>query len=502
MTLATSSLWAKDPWKQYETPAKVQIAEPVFRFPSEFNSPGFPEGIQSEIHGFCLNRFHENLVQLDGSIADAIFAIEPLRSQLDQIVRLLTDRLFAFIEADAVADLSLKHVAITPKKISAQVDRILQNTIGKCGIEAHGCVGSNPKVIRDAFKNGNIRERMLLIREMLWQYTGKIIDHVPPLPQNDLAHDSPEDSEHAKQKHELLRSWVAALGKFNVISHPERKAYEYGSYANMTITSNLRKKKEKEQIQSYAEKHNSTIGEMKTNSVRIPLSQREVEFLKSHGLSDSDPYPALPGQAYFEAAYNEKNSYSSKSFEYRIPQIAGISGTTDLILTFAHIMGIEDLADLEILRLAIIVQMVDARHHSIHEILTSSQSFGLNYEFSPHFYGALLPHHMEMNDRLTHEIEKRQLDRAGSLPQGILNECATERYQSHYVKFKRKGMLRIAPLFTNYCKNQWLGSSLIHETHSRKTSSSNIPGRNNCPTTQFVTRLPKMVLHSWLTTKM
>ncbi len=133
------------------------------------------------------------------------------------------------------------------------------------------------------------------------------------------------------------------------------------------------------------------IGELKWNANDINRTLQPLNFGTGAALfklyESVSPSMTDPAQNYI----NTINALS-------IPTSAGISGTLDQSTTMAGLVGLGVHADfgkrnleLETIKLAYLAFMLPGRDHSIHEILQSSTTFGLDYVPGPGFQQYLYP---------------------------------------------------------------------------------------------------------------
>ena len=98
-----------------------------------------------------------------------------------------------------------------------------------------------------------------------------------------------------------------------------------------------------------------------------------------------------PGKHFYELKYPVSSKYAQIAKKEKYPLIAGISGTVDQSLTMCGIAGFYTKKDLEDLRLMYLAWMVPSEDHSVHEIMQSSKTFGLEYNPAPDISDQILP---------------------------------------------------------------------------------------------------------------
>ncbi len=111
-------------------------------------------------------------------------------------------------------------------------------------------------------------------------------------------------------------------------------------------------------------------------------------------------------------------AYISMTQQLLIPTYTAISGTFDQMATMGGFVGITlSQKELRVLRLAMIAFMVSGRDHSVHEIMQSSKSFGLEYEPGPGFERSIAP---DFSDRFLSLLRREQDKRGCELPSTYL----------------------------------------------------------------------------------
>ncbi|MCH9631661.1 MAG: hypothetical protein S4CHLAM37_16850 [Chlamydiia bacterium] len=186
--------------------------------------------------------------------------------------------------------------------------------------------------------------------------------------------------------------------------------FRYGAYA--ALNGELRKpvadRKKK------AEKHGHlipTVGQLRTKSAskhanfRYRFSRRESLNLFAHDDPHKDTkVPLVSGIYYFDLYkpsevphYKPEMGAAAKTYaqvaeEIHQPVLAGISGTYDQSMSMAMLVGLgadrpddtdERAKDLEDIKLAYLAFMLPNRDHSVHEVMTSSKTYGLTYHPGP-----------------------------------------------------------------------------------------------------------------------
>jgi hypothetical protein len=84
--------------------------------------------------------------------------------------------------------------------------------------------------------------------------------------------------------------------------------------------------------------------------------------------------------------------------ELELPTAGGISGTYDFSMVMAGLIGMgigdtdESQKEREVIRMAYIGYFAPARHHTVHEVMQSSKTFGMTYRPGPGFEAQIYPH--------------------------------------------------------------------------------------------------------------
>ena len=194
--------------------------------------------------------------------------------------------------------------------------------------------------------------------------------------------------------------------------------FRYGSQAGLnaylrgTIT-----KKEKEE---YLEKHpNPTVKEIMNGTspldanFRMPLTDREmlnqfgVRSWKDMDIDQQVKFNSgatafrlkelheLPAETPDDLRIGFAKKYIEMVKELKLPTAAGISGTLDQSTTMAGLVGIgvgdHKEKELEQIKLSYLAFMVPNTDHSVHEIMQSTKTFGLDYIPGPGFETYIYP---------------------------------------------------------------------------------------------------------------
>lgn len=118
--------------------------------------------------------------------------------------------------------------------------------------------------------------------------------------------------------------------------------------------------------------------------------------------------------------------------ELRLPTYSSISGTFDMMATMAGFVGVAlSKEQLQTLKVGLIVFMVPCRDHSVHEILQSAKSFGIEYEAGPGFERYIYPRGGERFIQLVQAYQKR---RGRELPSYYLSAKHANEIQQQVIR--------------------------------------------------------------------
>ncbi|MGY3802735.1 hypothetical protein ACWNT8_01520 [Pigmentibacter ruber] len=119
---------------------------------------------------------------------------------------------------------------------------------------------------------------------------------------------------------------------------------------------------------------------------------------------------------YIEDTQNiEARKFLTLSNETFMPRLSGISGTMDYSISMACIVGLGidnnkiDFNYLHVIKLAYIVWMTQANDHSLHEMLFSALSYGLNYQAGTNIINYILPNNEEFKQKVREVMENNGL---------------------------------------------------------------------------------------------
>jgi hypothetical protein len=116
----------------------------------------------------------------------------------------------------------------------------------------------------------------------------------------------------------------------------------------------------------------------------VPLSKREKDFLESKNAIRNGYIRYSNGMTLYKAAglsleVAKKNdpdgSYYKTAEQFGFPLAVSVSGTTDELLNFGCILGLNSKKEMEGLRLIALGYMITQRHHTAYEVMTSARAF-------------------------------------------------------------------------------------------------------------------------------
>lgn len=220
--------------------------------------------------------------------------------------------------------------------------------------------------------------------------------------------------------------------------------FRYG--ANAVLNTQFRRMKLEEDTQKYYRAHpNISIEEAMSGTAdinslhRSKLSKREL--LNQRGewtYVPNDPRNKRPlifgtGSAVFDLA-PRSSTFSSSTREYLksveelgLPVCAGISGTLDQSTTMGGLVGLGTTSDdnqrryqLEITRLAYLAFMLPGADHTVHEIMQSARTYGLDYVAGPGYEAYVFP---PDSVHVKEQLEDLQRKRGSELPAYYFSEA-------------------------------------------------------------------------------
>ena len=296
-----------------------------------------------------------------------------------EFAKKMNQRVLAIMKLDAEYRAMVKDETLKGEyNVKEELDEILKSTLGKCKAYELGCVGNDPLAILDVVEKGNLRERMFFLYRTTHGHLGNQILEKPAKLK--------WMRQKMKERH-FAFEFPETIDPFN--------AFSYGAFARISTNKWFRKARPQANRSTFLD--DSYRG-------KIPFSTREHDFLMKKYLEEGGKDDFVPtfktGRTFFTPNTNKDlegidepaHPYLTAAETLGLPLVAGISGTTDQILTMANYLGVNSKDDLLKARLALIGWMVDNGDHSVYEILTASRSFKhLDIDISPDYYKSLFP---------------------------------------------------------------------------------------------------------------
>jgi hypothetical protein len=292
--------------------------------------------------------------------------------------------------------------------VEAETDKLLVRYFGKCDQTLPGCVGKDPEVIRQAFKDGNLREQFYLSWNPAIRF---LIDHF--------------DEQNACLSSSFTNRELRSLAKRKPVAKRIIQYCDELNYGKDPLDRGRFARANK-----YFKKHRKTEKYTKDiGSSLIPLSERE-----KNGPS-SDPANWTRGFSFQQAVPKNEldltqpgfpdpmNLYyhTAKKFGFRTE--VAMSGSTDAILNLASILGIQN-KDRDLL-IASAGYMITHKHHTIYEVLIGARSFGdvKDIPLNSDYYKYMSP-----DPKFAEKVEKiYKAQGFAQLPTEIYEKCLKEK---------------------------------------------------------------------------
>lgn len=371
-------------------PLKINIAEDLKLSPEAAHK--LEEG--------CINDYKKAMEVLEESIAFAACS----NPCVIELIGKACERLLTVIDTYAEVLRETSDPPMKPLQSELLVYKLLSDSFfseaTKKTKDYAGNVGSNPLAIRDALKEGNLRERLFLLINFRKSILRTIIKD-PML----------VDKINQKLQDSRMGWQIEADPSFD----------KDGLYAAETDTMKLRK--QKDHLEEWKKKHAPTIesGE----KLLIKPSKREERYAAKEPLvtekHKTQQFDWSSGSALYEpvtAQSQPENPYLKIADDLKLTLIAGISGTTDHILTCINRLGLNSMEDMNLTRLACLGLFIDTKCHSAYEVMTSSKSFGLEFKPSTDYYNQIDP----LNTGFLEDLKRRQKEKGFELPDYYLSE--------------------------------------------------------------------------------
>lgn len=297
-----------------------------------------------------------------------------------------------------------------------------QEGIEQGNVSNAGFIGLSPMALRHAAQQGNIREAMLIPYKTAFGFFSDFLDNPNYVKKiNKKLKEKGFDWTIDEKVINNLKQELAQLPPLDP-AKPEKKRQllQYGAYAT---NKGMRQELSPESREAFVQSN----PKINTTNLRIPLSDREkFAYAKDIDIKKSDAQVKwTPGKSWFEIGKNDADPVVMSASATREPLTAGISGTTDQILTLAYCLGFfndkaKKTQNMEICRLACLGWMIDAGDHSYHEICSSSKSFGMAYTPAPDSYKQI---RTGDNGKFEHALKKAQKKRGHNMPDVYLTQA-------------------------------------------------------------------------------
>lgn len=383
---------------------------------------------QQSLRSACLRDYREAMKCLNESVADVAsqdkkalaFAFKLAKRVLNMMEIVADLGLDERSPATLIDDATLIGRGVPENAIRARSFHLLRElkrgnlkaaVVGESGQTEAGYIGMSPLAINNAIK-GNLREMLYISYKTTRAFTDKLL----------------AKSENVnKINMELNKRDCGWQINADVIQALKKQLsgdslYQYGAYAASRDSGDGSRTTRDKTYRTQYQERNPTIKEMQQG--RIPLSRRELLAQSS----DLDPEITkkvlwLPGEAWCGVKENSDGHPSLKAAnETGAVMLTGISGTTDLILTMGHFLGMFDGDDKEkTMRdgmVACMGWMIDAKDHTVHEIQMSAKSFGLDYTPGATAYKQIRPGDNQFENELRAAQKKRGYDMPDEMLKG------------------------------------------------------------------------------------
>lgn len=370
--------WQSKSIRLVEGEPQYTFVEAEVKIPNELKQKLTNEEIKN-IEQQCLEKFSESQAFLDESMADVFCSNRFVKEHLQASC----SRLLKTLETYAKIQLESKNKE-KPSEMTFKfaLNRLLADIFLDRSSKTHnyaGQVGSNPIAIKKALESGNFREQMFLLLYAKKGVMGTIAKNQSLIDQinKKLADDG--------------ESW-------SLIADPTID--EDAIYAAETDRLQLRTtKKSKQDITS------PSIGDP---LLRVPLSDREKRYVTKQPVVIKDHEKEKTNWGSGSSSYDpriaegshEDPPYLEIAKKLHLNLVAGISGTTDQVLSIMRVLGQDTLRDMALGRMGCLGWFIDTHSHSSYEVLTSSKSFGLPFTPAPDSYKNIPPEDLKTEIRV------------------------------------------------------------------------------------------------------
>jgi hypothetical protein len=368
----------------------------------------------------CKKKYQDSMKKLENVIAKAVFQIKEDDNDSKSAVDLHLDKLMNAVKNNA-KNLSHKNRTKEPKlkstdQLAEQFKLIRDKYIP--GNE-YGYTPRDSATLAEVINNGNARERL----NLFYEYSKGLICN----PEEVNFFDNFLNSSFFKNQNGCLK------GQLQDEIEGKTKGKPFVRQDTISCPCNLNVKCKKDcdihtlnKGLEFNQRIESALGNnsaaTKDNDIYPPFSDREKKALKTEDLvlRANGSMFRIPKKC----ENNNCHEYTRTAEEGGFPQVAGLSGTTTMLLASQQYFGLNSQRDKELTRLALLGWMINSGDHSAYEIMRASQSYGLDFNSSPDYYKNLIPSDPILNTKLTNKI--KELFGKDELPDEIITTCQSE----------------------------------------------------------------------------
>ncbi|MEO5970712.1 MAG: hypothetical protein ABIQ95_12355 [Bdellovibrionia bacterium] len=296
--------------------------------------------------------------------------------------------------------------------VEIEVDKILIEIFGNCKRKQPGCSGSDPKAIRSAFKEGNLREQFYLSWNPAIKLITKYFYCTGGRSKNCVCQKDSTSASMIYYKEHIQESGVQSMVQLCIDLDEGENPLERGRFARANEFFR-------------EEKASPTKSPARSGIDIIPLSIREQSIHESEpkawyaGSNIFQPVPRENLNAHHQNFPDPEHLYYKISKTFGFSNVVAMSGSTDSLLNLACILGVKD--ENSSLLVAALGYMIPHFHHSDYEILVGARSFvGLEKIPLNSDYYKYISHDL----KFASEVEKNYRNVSHEkLPTEIYGEC-------------------------------------------------------------------------------
>lgn len=394
----------------------------------------FPESIDRSLRevGAHGANHRAEAIQKCGTEPDYLLSMKNLEKTVAEVagqtsevldaVKKVNRTLLAWIDqvARMVAFWTLKRVKEPPdeaalaQKVTLLSDQLLSDIFGECDAKHPGCVGKNPRNIREAFVNGNLREQLYLTWNPAHHFIKDIFCHdqqycacspsgIQTL-QEFIKTDPPALAKVQKDMLNLCKTLKAGL---------DPQARGRFARANKYFRESIAERRGIDSVEHWGRK-------------AIPISPRERSLPGSGedwytGIDVFSPTPERHLDRLDPKFPDPSNLYYGTAQASGFPLMVAMSGSTDHLLNLSCLLGLGSPKHNQLLVLGMAGYMIPHLHHSAYEIMVGARSHpGLeDIPLNSDYYKRLLP-----DSDLAAEVEEKYTKNGYVLlPTDIYHSC-------------------------------------------------------------------------------